>query len=149
TLPPAQEDRLALLEGRMDLVMIDAPCSGTGVWRRRPDSKWRLTPAHLGQQIKVQGELLMKGAALVKPGGSLAYITCSVLPEENCDRIEDFLAGNPGFHAVDLTEGAANILSHPLARAKTADIDKTGLLLTPARYETDGFFIALLKKDEA
>ncbi len=144
TLPPGQDDALTALEGRMDLVLIDAPCSGTGVWRRRPDAKWRLTPAQLMERMAEQSRLLLVAAPLVKPGGTLAYVTCSLLPEENEKRIEGFLESNPGFTALDVTDRAASILTRPIKYRLPPG--KPGLLLTPAWHETDGFYIALLGK---
>src|SRR5271166_980511 len=95
TLPPGEDAALDALDGRMDLVLIDAPCSGTGVWRRRPDAKWRLNSSQLQGRIGTQRELLLKAASLVRPGGALVYVTCSVLPEENAEQIEAFLKENP------------------------------------------------------
>src|ERR1700694_4986392 len=81
--PKSVGDALEGLAGRIDLVLIDAPCSGTGAWRRNPDAKWRLRPGALDERIKVQHIVLERAAALVKPGGRIAYITCSLLDEEN------------------------------------------------------------------
>jgi 16S rRNA (cytosine967-C5)-methyltransferase len=146
TLAPGQEGGLDSLAGRMDLVLIDAPCSGTGVWRRRPDTKWRLTPTQIAARVAAQRELLAKGATLVKPGGTFAYVTCSVLIEENDNQIENFLGENTSFIQVNLTEHTENILSHPVTSKNNSD--GRGLLLTPAQHETDGFYIALLKKSD-
>jgi 16S rRNA (cytosine967-C5)-methyltransferase len=142
TLPPGQESALDALEGRIDLVLIDAPCSGTGAWRRRPDAKWRLTPAQLGERMATQRALLARAAPLVKPGGTLAYVTCSLLPEENSLQVEAFLESNTGFAVLDAYERACKTLSKPLPRAQSPH--KAGLLLTPAQHATDGFYIALL-----
>ena len=147
TLPPGDDSALDALEGRMDLVLIDAPCTGTGVWRRRPDAKWRLTPAQFAERIAEQRALLSKGAALVKPGGTLAYVTCSLLPEENDKQIEAFLRSNPAFAALSVTERAAAVLARPVGNRLPPG--KPGLLLTPARHGTDGFYIALLQRETA
>ncbi|MGO9174493.1 MAG: RsmB/NOP family class I SAM-dependent RNA methyltransferase [Rhodomicrobium sp.] len=144
TLPPGEDSALDALEGRMDLVLIDAPCTGTGVWRRRPDAKWRLTPAQLAERVTEQGALLSRAAPLVKPGGTLAYVTCSLLPEENDRQIEAFLESNPGFAPLDVTQRAAAALSRPIQNRLPPG--RPGLLLTPARHETDGFYIALLRR---
>ncbi len=144
TLPPGQEGALGTLEGRMDTVLIDAPCSGTGVWRRRPDAKWRLTQAQLAERVMEQRGLLLRAAALVKPGGTLAYVTCSLLPEENEKQIEAFLESNPGFAVLDVTARAAGTLTRPIKNRLLPA--KPGLLLTPASHETDGFYIALLHR---
>ncbi len=147
TLPPGEENALAALEGRMDVVLIDAPCSGTGVWRRRPDAKWRLTSAQLAARLATQGELLMRAAPLLKPQGTLAYVTCSILPQENDKQIKAFLESNPSFSVIDATQRATKILSRPVTGG--SDHNKPGLLLTPAQHGTDGFYIALLMKNGA
>ena len=99
-LPAGDRAGLDKLEGRMDLVLIDAPCTGSGVWRRRPDAKWRLSPQMLEARLAEQRAVLDEGARLVKPGGRLAYITCSVLPAENRDQVDAFLARQPEFKLV-------------------------------------------------
>ena len=96
-LPAGDETALGELDGKMDLVLIDAPCTGSGVWRRRPDAKWRLSPQMLEARLEEQRAVLDEGAPLVKPGGRLAYITCSVLPSENRDQVDAFLARHPEF----------------------------------------------------
>ena len=78
--------------GRADLVLIDAPCTGIGAWRRNPDAKWRVRPGALAVRLKEQADVLDRAAALVKPGGRIAYVTCSVLEEENGDQVRAFLA---------------------------------------------------------
>ncbi len=147
TLPPGEDSALDALEGRMDLVLIDAPCTGTGVWRRRPDAKWRLTPAQLSERAGEQRALLSRAAPLVKPGGALAYVTCSLLPEENERQIEAFLESHPGFTPLDVTARAAAALSRPIQNRLPPG--RPGLLLTPAQHETDGFYIALLGREVA
>ena len=101
-----QATRAALdeLEGKMDLVLIDAPCTGSGVWRRRPDAKWRLSPQMLEARLDEQRAVLDEGARLVKPAGRLAYITCSVLPSENRDQVDAFLARHPEFKLIALAQ---------------------------------------------
>ncbi|MCB2126412.1 MAG: RsmB/NOP family class I SAM-dependent RNA methyltransferase [Rhodobacteraceae bacterium] len=90
-------DRNALRAKTFDLVLLDVPCSGTGTWRRTPDAKWRLTPARLEELRRLQATILDRASAHVAPAGHLAYMTCSLLVEENRDRIDDFLARNPGW----------------------------------------------------
>ena len=90
-------DPLADLHGRIDLVVIDAPCTGTGTWRRNPDAKWRVRPGALTQRVAEQVEVLDRAAALVKPGGRIGYITCSVLAEEGPDQVAAFLGRHSGF----------------------------------------------------
>ena len=85
------------LEGKMDIVLADAPCSGSGVWRRRPDAKWRLTAEALAARVEEQRQVLTLAASLVKPGGRLVYATCSVIAAENADQTRWFLAAFPEF----------------------------------------------------
>ena len=92
-----QADVVADLVGRADLVVIDAPCTGTGTWRRNPDAKWRIRPGALAERVKEQAILLDRAAALTKAGGRIAYITCSVLAEENGDQVKAFVGRYPDF----------------------------------------------------
>ena len=147
TLPPGDETALDALEGHMDLVLIDAPCSGTGVWRRRPDAKWRLTAAQVSERVAAQAALLTRAAPLVKPEGTLAYITCSILPDENGKQIKAFMENNPSFSLIDANERAEKVLSRRVTGR--ANHNKPGLLLTPGQHGTDGFYIALLRKGVA
>ena len=101
-LGPGDAEELAGLEGKMDRVVVDAPCTGSGVWRRRPDAKWRLSPQMLEARLAEQRAVLDQAALLVKPGGRLAYITCSVLPQENRDQVEAFLSRFPQYSIVPL-----------------------------------------------
>ena len=87
-------------KGRFDLVIADVPCSGSGTWRRTPDSKWRLGPEALEDLVALQARILREVAPLVKPGGHLAYMTCSILDPENGGQVDRFLAENPAFHQV-------------------------------------------------
>ncbi len=105
----ATDDTLADIHASADLVLIDAPCTGTGTWRRNPDAKWRMRPGALEVRLKDQVEVLDRAAALVKPGGRIAYITCSVLPPENGDQISSFLARHPEFSVVP-PEQTASVL---------------------------------------
>jgi 16S rRNA (cytosine967-C5)-methyltransferase len=133
---------LMALGPRFDLVFVDAPCSGTGAWRRRPDAKWRLKPTNLPQREQEQAALLATAAALVKPGGRLVYATCSVLPQENGDQIAAFVTNNSDFETLPWRESwRAGIGGEPPTSADGSDAT---LLLTPARHGTDGFFIAVL-----
>ena len=95
--PRGAKDVLSDLAGRCDLVLIDAPCSGSGAWRRSPDAKWRMRPGALEQRIKDQAEALEDAARFVKPGGRLVYVTCSVLKAENEDRVAAFLGAHADF----------------------------------------------------
>jgi 16S rRNA (cytosine967-C5)-methyltransferase len=125
--------------GLFDCVVIDAPCSGSGAWRRKPDSKWKLTPKLLDLRKSDQREVLKRGAALVKPGGRLVYITCSVLAEENTEQVEWFLKSAPEFSVMS---GAQVWDDAP----KSADGRNNTLLLTPHTHGTDGFFVAVMRK---
>src|SRR5207253_8736604 len=90
-LAPGDADGLAALGARFDLVFVDAPCTGSGAWRRRPDAKWRLSPDQLARRMKEQDGVLRQAGAYVKPGGRLVYVTCSLLAEENEDRVAAFV----------------------------------------------------------
>jgi 16S rRNA (cytosine967-C5)-methyltransferase len=139
-----ETERFDELAGQMDIVLLDAPCSGAGSWRRKPDAKWRLSEATLEQRIKDQQAVLASGAKLVKPGGRLVYITCSVLPQENTAQVEAFLKQNSPFSLVPYRQiWQAVIGSMP---PDSADGSKTTLLLTPYSHDTDGFFIAIMEK---
>ncbi|MGH6734947.1 MAG: RsmB/NOP family class I SAM-dependent RNA methyltransferase [Methyloceanibacter sp.] len=143
-LPAGESEALRPLAGKMDLVTIDAPCTGSGVWRRRPDAKWRLSPEMLEARRGEQRTVLDQGAALVKPGGRLAYITCSVLPQENRDQVDAFLARHDGFKLIPwpaLWEAAI-----PAAPPPSAEGSPETLLMTPLSHGTDGFFVAVLER---
>lgn len=140
-IPADEAGRLGDLAGRMDVVLIDAPCSGSGSWRRRPDAKWRFTPRALEKRLAEQRAVLETGATLVKPGGRLVYVTCSVLPEENGDQVAAFLAGHDGFRTIDATASWTE---------EGEGLEPSGdgsLLLTPLRHGTDGFFIAVMRRE--
>ena len=143
-LAAGDDAALAPLGGKMDVVVIDAPCTGSGVWRRRPDAKWRLSPQMLEARIKEQAEVLEEGAPLVKPGGRLAYITCSVLPPENRDQVATFLARHPEFTLIPWRTLWAEALPE-VAPRRSADGSEETLLMTPLSHGTDGFFVAVLQ----
>jgi 16S rRNA (cytosine967-C5)-methyltransferase len=127
-------------------VLIDAPCTGTGTWRRNPDAKWRVRPGALAARLKEQAQLLDCAATLVKRSGRIAYVTCSVLPEENGDQISAFLARSSGFSVEKLAEMARMLGERAYLFARAALICGHGLLMTPRRTDTDGFFISLLRR---
>ncbi len=135
---------LADLSGQVDLVVVDAPCTGSGTWRRNPDAKWRVRPGALAERVKDQAEVLARAARLVKPGGRIAYITCSALPEENDAAVEASLGRHPGLAVL----GMASVLASPagdfslLARFST----RYGLQLSPRRTGTDGFYLACMER---
>ncbi|MGC2410378.1 MAG: RsmB/NOP family class I SAM-dependent RNA methyltransferase [Methyloceanibacter sp.] len=144
-LPAGDVNALAQLEGKMDRVVIDAPCTGSGVWRRRPDAKWRLAPRMLEVRLAEQRAVLDQGAALVKPGGGrLAYITCSVLPPENREQVDAFIARFPEFRLVPW-QGLWEQALMP-APPPSADGSTETLLMTPSSFGTDGFYVAALER---
>jgi 16S rRNA (cytosine967-C5)-methyltransferase len=125
-----------------DIVLVDAPCSGSGVWRRNPDGKWRLTPERLAELVAVQAVLLREASEYVRPGGRLLYMTCSLLDEENRRQVERFL---------DAPEGAAFERVSPAAdwarvTGRADAFPREDVLLSPARNGTDGFYIAVLQR---
>ena len=134
---PVNPDPLKGLDGKMDVVFIDAPCSGTGSWRRHPDTKWRLTAETLEKRMADQDAVLDAGAPFVKPGGRMVYVTCSVLPEEDEDRVAAFLERTEGFVAKPATDDP-KLTQHLTAQGF--------LRLSPKTSGTDGFFVAVLEK---
>ncbi|MDR3510790.1 MAG: RsmB/NOP family class I SAM-dependent RNA methyltransferase [Caulobacteraceae bacterium] len=146
---PLRADALAELEGRMDLVFADAPCTGSGTWRRHPDAKWRLTAAQLERRMAEQDAVLAEAVRYVKPGGRLVYVTCSLLKEENEDRVAALLAAEPSFAVVPAVQAIA--ASHQLDPAGQAALAQWAtpegfLRLTPRSAGTDGFFVAVLER---
>ena len=133
---PIDPKALDGLDGRMDLVFVDAPCTGSGTWRRHPDAKWRLTEQQLERRMAEQDAILAAASAFVKPGGRLIYVTCSLPAEENEDRIGAFLGAYPGFAVVPVALAGAD-----------RELASTGFLrLTPRSAGTDGFFVATLRR---
>ena len=139
----ADAGELTPLEGRMDLVLADAPCTGSGVWRRRPDAKWRLTDRQFRWRLAEQSAILDASARFVRPGGRLAYVTCSVFPSENDRQIESFLRRRP-----DFTIANPVLLWNEMFEGRAGRIFATerGLLMTPNRTNTDGFFISIARR---
>ncbi|MBO0344399.1 RsmB/NOP family class I SAM-dependent RNA methyltransferase [Roseibium limicola] len=140
---PATTD-LKELEGAMDLVFIDAPCTGTGVWRRRPDSKWKLSEKALSDRLEDQIAVLDRACKYVRPGGRLVYVTCSVLPQENTDQITAFLERNSEFEALSALEIWKQVL--PECKEPEYVNERGDVLLTPATMGTDGFFAAVMTR---
>lgn len=126
-----ERDALIDLAGRVDAVLVDAPCSGTGTWRRNPEARWRLTPAVIARYAKLQAHVLDLAAGLVRPGGRITFITCSVLDAEGIDTVKAFLARHRGWHSGEAT-------------APTGAARGVGYRLTPCQHDTDGFFFANL-----
>ncbi len=141
-------DESAKLEqfGPYDCVLVDAPCSGSGSWRRKPDAKWKFSPKQLDLRIKEQRDVLARGANLVRTGGRLVYITCSVLAEENTDQVAAFLKTHTDFSPVHFAEQWRKVMATD--PPQSADGGTTALLLTPLQHGTDGFFVAVMMKNE-
>jgi 16S rRNA (cytosine967-C5)-methyltransferase len=140
-----REAELGPLEGRMDRVFVDAPCTGAGTWRRRPDAKWRLSADNLAARTRDQDEVLDAAARHVRPGGELVYVTCSVLPDENVRRAAAFLERRPEFALAPLdaawkTATADPDAAMPLARGGP------GLVLSPRATGTDGFYFVAFRR---
>jgi 16S rRNA (cytosine967-C5)-methyltransferase len=144
--PRGAADLLADLVDRADLVLIDAPCTGTGSWRRNPDAKWRVRPGALELRVKEQAGLLDQAARLVKPGGRIAYVTCSVLAAENGDQVRGFLARHSNFAVVAATETMAALGERAFLFRRAVLMSEEGVLMTPRRTDTDGFFVAVMRK---
>ena len=146
---PSEPEQLEALKGQMDCVFVDAPCTGTGTWRRRPDSKWRVKPAALERRNQEQREILAAAADYVKPGGRMVYATCSFLMEEDEDRVNEFLAAFTEFRQIDAAEAA---ISSTLLTEEGAAVVRKGrgpegsVRLTPRSAGTDGFFFAVLQR---
>lgn len=142
--PPAES--LPALQGRMDKVLIDAPCTGVGTWRRKPDAKWRLTESALERRRKEQVTVLDQGSAYVRPSGLLFYVTCSMLAEENEAQVYAFLERTPGFSL--LSAGEVFEERFGVDGPKPWSEDGQTLTLTPASTGTDGFFFAVMERNQ-
>jgi 16S rRNA (cytosine967-C5)-methyltransferase len=147
--PKGEADPLADIHASADLVVIDAPCTGTGTWRRNPDAKWRMRPGALEVRLKDQAEVLDRASALVKPGGRIAYITCSVLPPENGAQVRAFVARHPEFAVVPPQQTASVLWDKAEDFAAAALELPWGWLMTPRRTGTDGFFVSVLKRSSS
>jgi 16S rRNA (cytosine967-C5)-methyltransferase len=139
-------DILVDLAGRADLALIDAPCTGTGAWRRNPDAKWRIRPGALAERIKQQETVLERAVALVKPGGRIVYITCSVLAEENGDQVRAFAGRHPDFSVEKPAKVITVLGERAYLFARAVLTSDEGLLMTPRRTDTDGFFVSLFRR---
>lgn len=128
--PGREREMLADWAGKADGVLIDAPCSGSGTWRRNPEARWRLTPDRLDRLRAMQAQVLSVGTGLVKPGGRMVYIVCSLLDAEGRDQVDAFLAANRGWSVDTPTVGTPHGAGHRL---------------DPATHGTDGFFVACLR----
>ena len=126
--------------GSFDRVLVDAPCTGTGTWRRNPDARLRLTETDLAELVAKQAAILVAAARLVRPGGRLVYAVCSVLAEEGAGQVERFLAAEPGFKVVPAGK------AWPGTSPALAPGASPYLATTPRRHGTDGFFAAVLER---
>src|SRR5215207_585049 len=132
--PPNELTELADWRGTADLVLVDAPCSGSGTWRRNPEGRWRLTSERLDRLVALQSQLLEIAAELIRPGGRLVYAVCSLLSREGAGQIEAFLSRHSCW----------TVKETPIAAGR---LDGAGRLLTPAHNSTDGFFVASLIRE--
>ena len=134
------DQRVKRLAGKIDRVLVDAPCSGLGTLRRNPDLKWRQTPESISELTRKQADILASASRLVKPGGRLVYATCSILAEENENIVDAFLAAHPQFHRLSASE---------LLAKQGIALDCGGdLRLLPQTHDTDGFYAAALERDK-
>ncbi len=138
---PAGAD-LGALEARMDLVLVDAPCTGSGTWRRRPDAKWKLTEKALAERLDEQRTVLDEAARFVKRGGALVYVTCSVFAEENGGQVAAHRQRHPHFDPVELAPHWRALFGQDAAQPHADAVG--GVTLTPARTGTDGFYVAVM-----
>jgi 16S rRNA (cytosine967-C5)-methyltransferase len=144
--PRGNAELLGDVRGAADLVLIDAPCTGVGAWRRNPDAKWRVRPGALEQRIKAQDAALERAARLVRPGGRIAYVTCSVLDEENGARVRSFVSRYPEFAVVPPAQVMAALGADATRFEAAVRVSAEGLLMTPRRTGTDGFFVSVLRR---
>jgi 16S rRNA (cytosine967-C5)-methyltransferase len=144
--PRKKLDVLADLEGTMDLVLLDAPCTGSGVWRRHPDAKWRIRPGALEIRLREQTALLDEALRFVKSGGRIVYVTCSMLDAENGAQIRAFRQRHEGFEIVSPNEVVKALGDNALIFSHAAKLSDEGIQMTPRRTGTDGFFVSVMKK---
>jgi len=137
---------LAALGERCDRVLVDAPCTGTGTWRRRPDTKWRLTQKNLDERTAQQQDALSQASVFVRRGGMLLYVTCSVLPEENEAQVNRFCADNPEFFIEEALTPWKTLFGADAPTPRSSD-GKT-ITLTPASTDTDGFFFCRMRRKD-
>ncbi|MGV6820177.1 MAG: RsmB/NOP family class I SAM-dependent RNA methyltransferase [Parvularcula sp.] len=147
--PAESPERLEALRGRMNVVFVDAPCSGSGTWRRRPDSKWRLTPEQLETRMAEQDAVLEAAEDFVAPGGALVYVTCSIFAEENEDRAASFLQNHPDFEIEDPIApmvASGGLMDEAAEELKRLVSPSGTLRLSPLTTGTDGFGITRLRR---
>jgi len=144
--PRGDAELLDDLSGAADLVLIDAPCTGVGAWRRNPDAKWRVRPGALDQRIKAQDAALDRSARLARPGGRIVYVTCSLLDEENGARVRAFTDRHPEFAVVPADDVAGALGAERAQFLAAVKVSAEGLLMTPRRTGTDGFFVSMMRR---
>lgn len=140
-LPQTDDKRMKKMHGRFDRVFVDAPCSGTGSWRRNPDARWSKHAQNIDELTALQDSILARAANFVKPGGRLIYATCSLIARENDDRVDAFLKANANFKALDAREIWKGLTDKPWPCGA-----ETVLRLSPGKHGTDGFFAAVLQR---
>ena len=138
---------LSMLIEKLDRVIVDAPCTGSGTWRRRPDSKWKLTKENLEERLRQQEEVLSEAAPFVRPGGFLIYITCSIFPEENENQVYSFVSDNPEYELVSVGEVWEELYGFDKPQPWSSDMKS--ITLTPNSTGTDGFFFAVMERRSA
>jgi len=142
-LDAAGRKRIKRAAETFDRALVDVPCTGTGAWRRNPDAKWKSKPENLANLITAQRDIVARAARLVKPGGRLIYVTCSMLDDENGKQIERFLESNKEFSALD----APSLWTSIIGKAPPDNARQGAFIrLTPRHHGTDGFFIAVLER---
>ncbi|WP_017930496.1 RsmB/NOP family class I SAM-dependent RNA methyltransferase [Robiginitomaculum antarcticum] len=137
------ENTLDALKGKVDRVVVDAPCSGAGTWRRKPDAKWRLSEQALDLRLSEQAKVLRQAAEYVRPGGYLIYMTCSVIAEENESQIYKFIEENKAFTLISAGELWEDVFGVDAAKPWSAD--GCSLTMSPASTGTDGFFFSIME----
>lgn len=145
------KDCISDLADRMDVVFVDAPCTGTGVWRRQPDTKWRLTARQLERRMNDQDTVLEQAARFVKPGGHLVWVTCSFLMEENEDRLDAFLEGHAAFLRIpvyDMLHASSGFIQGEKSLPGSWRASGGAIRLTPGIYPADGFYVAILQRQK-
>jgi len=142
--PPVSS--LGDLKGKMDKVLIDAPCTGVGTWRRKPDAKWRVSEDALERRNNEQSKILREAHQYLRPGGLLFYVTCSMLAEENEAQVYGFMDDYPDFELLSAGEVWEDRFGTD--GPKPWSEDGRTVTLTPASTNTDGFFFAVMEKQK-